>query len=230
MIQFVRYSIVIFFFWSINLSIQGQTFYGVGLLPGLKLQKEMNDKVDLAFEMYSRLSYITGDFSGHRDRNLTYGLTDLSAFSYFKKPNHIQYEGGYLFRIQSGQTRHRLIQGVYWTKHKPKWTIEQRFRLDQTFGTETKPIFRARYRAMGTWPLKILSKKGKSSFKFSSELLGITFSKDFTMEMRLVADVKKNFTDKNYFEMGIDYRMDNVFTSSTSAHNFWLTMKYSHHF
>ncbi len=209
-----------------SLSFKSQEIYGLGILPGLSLAQPINNDYKLVGEAYTRLNYLSGDFSGNRNSDFSYALTDFSVLLYKGFAPKWKWELGGLLRLSEESPRYRFIQGVHWHKKNDALHYDQRIRTDQTIAHGMYPIFRLRYRFETDFPIKIRHDNKHWRLKLSSEIINILQSDEYSLEWRWVALFKRHLKNHNSLEWGIDYRWANLFNQSTAIHNFWIIIKY----
>ena len=120
---------------------------------------------------------------------------------------------GYLIRDEEGDFKQRLIQQFAISKKATSFKYGHRFRFDETFQKNTDIIYRFRYRFNIE---KTLSKKDnrKTYFFASNEYLPTLQGDDLTMEMRGFPGIGFQLNDKQKIEVGLDYRIEQLFTHS----------------
>lgn len=122
---------------------------------------------------------------------------------------------GYLIRDEEGVFKQRLIQQFSTSKKYSNSQLGHRFRFDETFMKEEASIFRFRYRISYERSLGAKSKENsKIYFSISNEYLPTLQNKELALEMRIFPAIGFKLNEKNKLELGIDYRIEELFTSS----------------
>jgi len=138
--------------------------------------------------------------------------------------------GGYLIRLAEGKFKHRLIQQYSMTQKLPASRLSHRFRLDQTFEQNESTSYRIRYRISFEKPLNGLEIDPDEFYlKLNNEYLGSLQNTVGNLEIRALASIGYNLSDKNQIETGIDYRAENL-VNATSTHKVFLNIGWYHSF
>ncbi len=144
-------------------------------------------------------------------------------------PLHV-WGGGYLIRRSGGSFTHRFIQQYAITQRLFSSRISHRFRTDQTIEAKEALQLRLRYRLTLEKPLNGQElDPGEFYLKLANEYLGILQKSKGNMEIRGLASVGYDLSDKNQVEMGIDYRMEDI-VSSSLTHKLFLSVGWYHSF
>lgn len=138
--------------------------------------------------------------------------------------------GGYLIRRSDKSFKHRFIQQYSITQKLTSARMSHRFRTDQTLEEGEATQFRLRYRLSLEKPLNGLAvDPGEFYLKFTNEYIGILKEKKGNLEIRGLASVGYDLSDKNQIETGIDYRMEDI-VSSAINHKLFLNIGWYHSF
>src|SRR5690606_24441681 len=101
---------------------------------------------------------------------------------------------------------------------------------DQTFEKDEDVQFRLRYRISFEKPLNGQEIDPKEFYlKFNNEYFGILKSSKGNLEIRALASLGYNISDKNKIETGIDYRAEDLIDSKTT-HKVFLNIGWYHSF
>ncbi len=138
--------------------------------------------------------------------------------------------GGYLIRRADRAFLHRFIQQYSITRKLSSSRMSHRFRTDQTFEKDESLQLRLRYRLSLEKPLNGLElDPGEFYLKLTNEYLGILQDAKGNLEIRGLASLGYDLSDKNQIETGIDYRMENV-VDPTVTHKLFLSIGLYHSF
>ncbi|TCK79544.1 DUF2490 domain-containing protein [Albibacterium bauzanense] len=132
---------------------------------------------------------------------------------------------GYLLRYNGDYFIHRFIQQYAFSKKLTNLQISHRIRTDQTLEEDKATRYRLRYRIGLKKPI------GNSNdffLEFNNEYLGTLQSKKGNLEIRAAAAVGYNISEKDQFEVGLDYRAEQLITKT--EHELWLSIGWSHDF
>lgn len=120
---------------------------------------------------------------------------------------------GYLIRDEEGDFKQRFIQQFAVSKEATTFKYGHRFRFDETLQKGKDVIYRFRYRFSIEKSLSKINDK-KTYFFVGNEYLPTLQGDDFSLETRIVPGIGFKLNDKNKLELGIDYRMEDLFTQS----------------
>lgn len=138
--------------------------------------------------------------------------------------------GGYLIRRSAGAFTHRFIQQYSITQRLFSSRMSHRFRTDQTLEEGEAMQFRLRYRIGLEKALNGLEvDPGEFYLKFTNEYLGILQQRKGNLEIRGLASLGYDLSDKNQIEIGVDYRMETVIDPGIT-HKLFLNMGLYHSF
>lgn len=138
--------------------------------------------------------------------------------------------GGYLIRRADNSFTHRFIQQYAITRRLLTSRISHRFRTDQTFERDESIQLRLRYRISWEKPLNGLElDPGEFYLKLNNEYLGILQDGKGDLEIRGLASLGYDISDKNHVETGVDYRVENL-TGSGATHKLFLSIGLYHSF
>lgn len=185
--------------WKVNSKLEGRQIYFKNPYPAGRNQKEFN-RFDV--ELIA-----------------TKNIDPLRAFG-----------GGYLIRRADKSFTHRFIQQYALTRKLLASRLSHRFRTDQTFEKDESLQWRLRYRLSWEKPLNGFEiDPGEFYLKLNNEYLGILQDSKGNLEIRGLASVGYDISDKNKIETGIDYRVENVIRSKTK-HQVFLSIGLYHSF
>lgn len=120
---------------------------------------------------------------------------------------------GYLIRDEESDFKQRFIQQFSISKEATAFKYGHRFRFDETLQKDQDVIYRFRYRFNIE---KALSKDNnkRTYFFVSNEYLPTLQGDDLSLETRVFPGIGFKLNEKNKVELGIDYRMEDLFTQS----------------
>jgi hypothetical protein len=138
--------------------------------------------------------------------------------------------GGYLIRHTESKFVHRLIQQYSITHKLPASRLSHRFRLDQTFEKNESTSYRVRYRVSYEKPLNGLEIDPKEFYlKLNNEYLGSLQHAIGNLEIRALASIGYNLSDRNQIETGLDYRAEDLINTPIT-HKLFLNIGWYHSF
>ncbi len=185
--------------WKVNSKFEGRQIFFKNPYPAGQNQKEF-DRFDI--ELVA-----------------TKSLDPLRAFG-----------GGYLIRRADNSFTHRFIQQYALTRKLLTSRLSHRFRTDQTIEKDESLQWRLRYRLSWEKPLNGFEiDPGEFYLKLNNEYLGILQDSKGNLEIRGLASVGYDISDKNKIETGIDYRVENLIRSETK-HLLFLSIGLYHSF
>lgn len=122
---------------------------------------------------------------------------------------------GYLIRLEDGIVTHRFIQQFSIAQSLLGMRVGHRFRTDETFEGSESTKYRLRYRIGMEKPLNGQEvDPGEFYLEFNNEYLQSLQNKDYDLEVRVLAAVGFNFSDMNKLALGVDYRVEKIFSKS----------------
>lgn len=214
----------IFLLLAISATSLAQSSFATGLLPKVRISAKISDQIKWVQGIESRQA-IT-DNSLENSFNYDYILTDISSIISFKIGSNTSTNIGYLVRFREGKTIHRAIQQFNIVTNADAYRIGHRFATDQTFGNETTPTFRLRYRVTAEKPLSGSKVDPKEFYaKLGNEYLGSLKSNNGDLEIRLLPFIGYEISKTNKVEIGLDYRISK-FIDGDSKNNLWLSFNW----
>lgn len=185
--------------WKVNSKLEGRQIFFKNPFPAGKHEKEF-DRFDV--ELIA-----------------TKSVDPLRAFG-----------GGYLIRRSDNSFTHRFIQQYAITRKLLASRLSHRFRTDQTLEKDEYVQWRLRYRLSWEKPLNGFEiDPGEFYLKLNNEYLGILQDSTGDLEIRCLASVGYDISDKNKVETGVDYRVENLMTSDPT-HRLFLSIGLYHSF
>lgn len=208
----MRILTVFFLLTVLSLGAAAQSYVG-----GLQLEVKPSFDFQKGWKLSTKLSSRTLFFEGSNTESFNtisiYDRTELELVMTKKVSSSNTLGGGYLIRNQKAGVKHRLIQQFSISSKTENLSLGHRFRFDETFQKEKDAIYRFRYRFNLEKPLNSNpEKKGKTYLFVSNEYLPTLQNKDFQFEMRLFPGIGFKLDPKNKIEIGIDYRVEKLFT------------------
>jgi len=189
--------------------VEAQSSFQTHFLPGINLSKslENNWKANLKVESRQQLSH-----SFHNDmpeEDYRYLFTDASILVSKKTGLNNSFAGGYLLRFGENEPAHRAIQQFTITRRYNAFRLGHRIVADETFSSNSAPVFRLRYRITPEIPLDGLALDPKEFYiKINNEYLQKLDSGVYDLEMRLAPFLGYELKDSNKMEAGVEYRID----------------------
>lgn len=163
----------------------------------------------------SRIVFFEGSSSQSFTTLIDYERTDLELILTKKASSSTSLGAGYLARVQNGIVKHRLIQQFSISNKHETFSLGHRFRFDETFEVDKANTYRFRYRFSFEKPLNQESGKDKKTyFILNNEYIPSVQSGKYQMEMRLVPVLGFKLDKSNTIEVGVDYRVEKLFTST----------------
>lgn len=207
----------------------GQNEYSAGIMPEINLNKKWSEKWRTNFKVESRFSFSEGTFDSTQNHHFSYLLSDISAVGSYKIGLNTKLAFGYLLRMTTSGVAHRAILQYSIVKSLRKGRLGNRIATDQTFQNGSAPQFRLRYRLSFDIPLQGLQVDAHEFyFKLSNAYFGIYSNRIFDLEARLVPSLGFAFNDTNKLELGLDYRLKEIFNAQ--RHEFWTTVSWFYSF
>ena len=209
--------------------LKGYAQNEIGLIPQIISDFKIGSKWKVNSKLEGRQIFFKNPFpNGLNQREFNRLDVELMAT---KSINPLQaWGGGYLIRRADNSFTHRFIQQYAITRRLPASRLAHRFRTDQTFVKDESIQFRLRYRLSWEKPLNGLElDPGEFYLKLNHEYLGILQDSKGDLEIRSLASLGYDISDKNKIETGIDYRVENV-VSSGLTHRLFLSIGLYHSF
>jgi len=192
----------------------------IGTLPQANITSRFGANFKLNTKLESRQIILSGISGAPSETDFIYQRTDLAFVGAMKTGVRSSVGAGYMIRFVSGEIVHRSIQQYAITKPYEAFRLGHRVSTDQTFRPGVPVEFRFRYRASFEIPLNGHEIDPREFYlKLNNEIL-FSSQKEYDVEIRGVGLFGYNLSDKNRFETGIDYRV-NEFLIEFSNHNFW---------
>lgn len=203
-----------------------QSTYQAGILPSINFNYKLKNDWSSNFKIESRQMLQSGTFTGDRDKNYDYVLTDFSLIAAKKVGLNARISGGVLFRFRNGNSIHRLIQQYTAIQRLPRFRLAHRVVTDQTFSPAEATEYRLRYRLASEIPLNGQSADPKEFYlKISNEYINSLQNSDYDLEIRFVPLLGYAIKEKHKIELGLDYRV-NSFLNQYTRHSFWTSMNW----
>lgn len=223
----MKFHVVSFLLFCLSLKAYAQN--EIGLIPQIISDFKIGSKWKVNSKLEGRQIFFKNPFpKGFNQKEFNRFDVELMAT---KSINSLQaWGGGYLIRRADNSFTHRFIQQYAITRRLPASRIAHRFRSDQTFVKDESIQFRLRYRLSWEKPLNGYElDPGEFYLKVNNEYLGILQDSKGDMEIRGLASLGYDISDKNKIETGIDYRVENVVTSKPT-HRLFLSIGLYHSF
>lgn len=206
----MRYSLILLL-GLISLMANGQSrVFSGGLFPEAQLTYSPKDNLKLTAKIESQHEMVRNSNETEADFGYNHDRTDFQGFIGTSINPFVSIAGGYQFRWdEGGENSHRSIQQISFVQRKAGYRLGHRVRTDQTFLSSDSPEFRLRYRFLSEIPLNGQRiDAGEFYLIASDELISSIQSDEFNLENRLVCSLGFNYSGKQKFEGGIDYRTD----------------------
>lgn len=211
----------------INLSSLAQD--QIGLIPHINADFKVGSNWKINSKLESRQLFFQNPFP-ENENEVEYERTELEFVATKSLDGLKAIGGGYLIRLTEGKFKHRLIQQYSITQKLLTSRISHRFRLDQTFEKKESTSYRIRYRISFEKPLNGLEIDPKEFYlKLNNEYLGSLQNAIGNLEIRALASIGYNLSDKNQIETGLDYRAEDLI-NSTVTHKLFLNIGWYHSF
>lgn len=182
----------------------------IGLIPQINSDFKIAEQWKLNSKLEGRQIFFKNPYSeGRRQREFDRFDVELIATKRLDPIN--TWGGGYLIRRSDGAFTHRFIQQYAITRKLLTSRIAHRFRTDQTVEKDEAIQMRLRYRLSWEKPLNGLEvDPGEFYLKINNEYLGILQDSKGDVEIRGLASLGYDISDKNKIETGVDYRVENL--------------------
>ena len=201
----------------------------IGLIPQINSDFKIGNKWRINSKLEGRQIFFKNSFpKGFKQKKFNRLDVELMAT---KSVSPLQaWGGGYLIRRADNSFTHRFIQQYVITRRLPASRIAHRFRTDQTFVKDESVQLRLRYRLSWEKPLNGYElDPGEFYLKVNNEYLGILQDSKGDLEIRSLASLGYDISDKNKVETGVDYRVENV-VNSVPTHRLFLSISLYHSF
>ncbi|MGA1543511.1 MAG: hypothetical protein ACO388_01715 [Saprospiraceae bacterium] len=184
--------------WATQLSAQSN--YTIGALTGLRMGWKWNDKSVWVAGWESRT---------HFAEQVQYIRSELSLASSHRLSNGHQYSLGYLWIFGEDIQLHRTFQQISFNRIRASYIAAHRFMVDGTFGPNTIPRYRARYRWTIVRSLGGLKVNDREFYlKVNHEIIHDFKEASYDLEFRWVPLLGYQWTKNNKIEGGLDYRIN----------------------
>lgn len=205
---------------------QAQTSHQLGSLPALNLNKKWDNNWSLNTKIESRQFIQNYPAEDNPDDRFDYLLTDLSVMAARKVGVNSRLGGGYLLRLEDGESAHRFMQQFVVVQKLNACRLSHRLLSDQTFSKIENPTFRMRYRITSEIPLNGQAvDPGEFYVKINHEYIFSTQSHTQDLEIRLVPLLGFDITEMYKLELGTDYRLSQ-FIHDNTRHRYWLSLNF----
>jgi hypothetical protein len=192
-----------------------QSSYSGGVQLEVKPTLAFPNDWKLSGRFGSRIVFLEGSSSQSFTTLTEYERTDLELVLTKKVSSTMSLGGGYLARLQKGIVKHRLIQQFSISNKHETFSLGHRFRFDETFQVDKANTYRFRYRFSFEKPFNQERKEeSKTYFIVHNEYIPSVQSGKYQVEMRLVPGLGFKLDKSNILEVGLDYRVENLFTST----------------
>lgn len=208
---------IAFFFICYCMEAFAQSDYKGGVMFQLKPDFSFEKDWKLNTKLESRQLLFEGLNKDPFNSVFRYDRTDLEMVLSKKASASTSLGGGYLIRLENKSFIHRFIQQLSIAQNALGLRLGHRFRTDQTFEKENSPRYRLRYRLSAEKALNGQSvDPGELYLVANNEYLQTIQDKKYSLEIRVLAALGFNFSDKNKLEAGLDYRIEKLFLESTT--------------
>ncbi|WP_299248124.1 DUF2490 domain-containing protein [uncultured Aquimarina sp.] len=219
-----RAFILVYVFNVICYQMIAQTSFTSGLLPKIVVSNKLSDNIKLINSIESRQQL--WEHQPDNDLSYDYLLTDFTNILSFKLSADKVFNIGYLLRIEEDELIHRSIFQYSIAQQLENLRVAHRFVTDQTFSAEESPEFRLRYRFTLELPFSGYRVDPKEFYlKVNNEYLGSYQSENTDLELRIIPFIGYQLNLKSKIEIGLDYRISQLFESRTK-NRLWLSINY----
>ncbi len=182
----------------------------IGLIPQINTDFKVWDRWKVNAKIEGRQLFFQNPYpAGLTERE--FERLDLEFIASRRLAGQDAIGGGYLIRRSGGSFTHRFIQQYSLTNKLPASRLAHRFRTDQTTEKDKTLQFRLRYRISWEKPFNGQAVDPREFYlKINNEYLGIFQNAEANLEIRGLASLGYNISDKNQIETGIDYRMEKL--------------------
>jgi hypothetical protein len=192
-----------------------QSSYTGGVLLEIKPSLSFENDWKLRSKFGSRFLFFEGSDSQSFTPLADFERAELEFVLTKKVSPATSLGGGYLTRLQKGIVKHRLIQQFSISNERETFSLEHRFRFDETFQVNKANIYRFRYRFSFEKSLNQEVKKDKKTyFILYNEYIPSVQSGKYQMEIRILPGLGFKLNKDNKLEVGVDYRVEKLFTST----------------
>lgn len=182
----------------------------IGLIPQINSDFKIAEQWKLNTKLEGRQIFFKNPFPEDRKQR-EFDRFDIELIATKRLDPINTWGAGYLIRRSDGAFTHRFIQQYAITRKLLTSRIAHRFRTDQTFEKDEAIQLRLRYRLSWEKPLNGLDvDPGEFYLKINNEYLGVLQDSQGNLEIRGLASLGLEVSDKNKIETGIDYRVENL--------------------
>lgn len=211
------------------LSLESYSQNEVGLIPQINSDFKLGEKWKINSKLEGRQIFFKNPYPAGKNQK-EFDRFDVELIATKSTDASHAFGGGYLIRRADNSFTHRIIQQYAITRKMLASRISHRFRTDQTFEKDESVQWRLRYRLSWEKPLNGFEiDPGEFYLKLNNEYLGILQDSKGNLEIRGLASVGYDISDKNKIETGFDYRVENVIRSETK-HLLFLSIGLYHSF
>lgn len=196
----------------------------IGISPQISTEFKINDGWKGNSKLDAKQIFFQNPYSDN-ESEIQFDKIDLESVFTRTKGSLSGIGVGYLLRYNGNYFIHRFIQQYSISKKLTKFQISHRIRTDQTIEEDKATKYRLRYRI----GLKhALDNSNDFFLEFNNEYLGSLQDKKGNLEIRAVAALGYNISEKDQFEIGLDYRAEQLITKT--EHELWLSIGWAHDF
>lgn len=210
----------------------GKTSYAqnqIGVLPQINFDFKLGNDWKLNSKLEGRQLFFQNPYPAGKSE-LLFERADLELVATKSLSSNHSIGGGYLIRNEEGSYLHRFIQQYTITQKLTGVKLSHRFRADQTFEKGKPEIYRLRYRISIEKPLKGPEIDPDEFYlKFNNEYFGYIEDSIGNLEIRGLASLGYKVSDNNKFEVGADYRAEDLINGKT-IHKLFLNLGWFHSF
>lgn len=201
-----------------------QSTYQVGLLPSVSINKKLPQEWSINMAVESRQTLRDAEFGIPSEQDYNYVLTDFTVIAAKRIAPGQSVGVGHLMRLRGGSIITRSIQQYVVSKSYTGLRLSHRLRMDQTFAKGESNQYRLRYRLTAELPLngQVVDPQ-EFYFKLNNEYLQSISGGAYGVEIRVVPHIGFAFSDRQKFELGVDYRINSIIQRDKNS-QFWLGM------
>ncbi|SKB80802.1 DUF2490 domain-containing protein [Daejeonella lutea] len=223
----MRFFLFIVFFLSI--SVLGSAQNQIGLIPQINTDFKISDSWKVNAKTEGRQVFLQNPYPDDMNQR-QFERLDLEFVATKKLAGQDALGAGYLIRRSKRSFTHRFIQQYSITQKLVGSRLAHRFRTDQTLEKDKSMQFRLRYRLSWEKALNGQEVDAKEFYlKLNNEYLGILQKAEANLEIRGLASLGYNFSDRDQIETGIDYRLEKVL-DPLPVHKLFLNVGFYHSF
>ena len=201
----------------------------IGIIPQINTNFKLGDTWKVNSKIEGRQLFFQNPYPADLNE-VEFERLDLEIVATRKLGKNTTVGGGYLIRRENSSFTHRFIQQFAVSQKLTASRLTHRFRTDQTFEKNETVQFRLRYRISWENPLNGPEVDPREFYlKLNNEYLGILQDGRANLEIRTLASLGYNISDRNQIETGIDYRIEKLIGSDTE-HKLFLNIGLYHSF